>query len=128
KNPRFSYKLVRREVSNILTSRAGTAPNKQDPANRPRGFCQFPWTQFIVTANGRVALCCNDVLFVEDVGNIIDATVIEVWHGAKFQHYREKLIKGKRKDIPNSCAKCDNYGIKKPKNTWLAKKLFKWTK
>ncbi|MBF0195670.1 MAG: SPASM domain-containing protein [Magnetococcales bacterium] len=128
KNPLFIYKIVRREVSNILTSRAGTSPNKKEPTPKPRGFCQFPWTQFIITANGRVALCCNDVLFVEDVGNVIDESVMDVWRGAKFQHYREKLIKGERHAIPNTCAKCDNYGIKKPKNTWLAKKLFKYTK
>jgi radical SAM protein with 4Fe4S-binding SPASM domain len=128
KNPRFSYKVVRREVSNVLSSRAGTAPNKKNPEKKPRGFCQLPWTQFIITANGRVALCCNDVLFVEDVGSITDNTVMDVWHGEKFQHYREKLIKGERHAIPKTCAKCDNYGIKKPKNTWLAKKIFNWTR
>ncbi|MBF0454129.1 MAG: SPASM domain-containing protein [Magnetococcales bacterium] len=126
-NPQFHYQVTRRAVTAVLSSRAGNAPNKSAPSPQPRGFCQYPWTQFIVTADGRVALCCNDVLFVEKIGSVQDNTVLEVWRGEGFRSYRERLINGERHAMPNTCGQCDFYGIKKPGKGWLARWIYEKT-
>jgi hypothetical protein len=52
KGQQFSFIVTPRMEDETLDSRSGTAPNKSGPASLARGFCQYPFTQFIVTAYG----------------------------------------------------------------------------
>ena len=81
KSRKFSFVVTSRVEDETLDSRSGTAPNKSVPVSLARGFCQYPFTQFIVTAYGRVADCCNDVLFAVPMGNVQFSMVSEIWFG-----------------------------------------------
>lgn len=120
---RFRYS-VRRRLENVqLTSRAGTAPNKKQPGAAPRGFCQYPWTQLIVSADGRMPMCCCDLNITQSVGNVAEQGVMEVWHGAPLRRIREALWRGDRQLMP-TCRQCDFYGVKAPPDTSIGRYVF----
>ena len=64
----FCFNVVSRAYTEILTSRGGTAPNKKRKSKMPRGFCEYPFTQFNITTDGRLSKCCADFYFPEPRG------------------------------------------------------------
>lgn len=123
---RFKYHLRRRLENVRLTSRAGTAPNKPTPDPAPRGFCQFPWTQLIVSADGRAPMCCCDLNITEPVGDVSRQTVMEIWKGKPLRRIRGALLRGDRQAI-STCRQCDFYGVKRPPSTLIGKYVFSIT-
>lgn len=108
----FRFNIYRRKVNEILNSRAGTAPNKKEPVPLPRGFCEFPFTQFNISVDGSVSKCCADFYFSEPMGNLNHHSILEIWEGAIFQKVRSSLLQGNRSGMP-TCAKCDYLGVRK---------------
>ena len=118
----IKYNIFKRLLTEILHSRAGTSPNKKinKPLVEERGFCEFPFQQFNVTANGNVSQCCCDLYFDSDMGNIKFQSLKEIWFGEKFMDLRKKLISGDRQSNP-LCSKCDFFGLKRPPINFLRK-------
>ncbi|MDG2089360.1 MAG: SPASM domain-containing protein [Arenicellaceae bacterium] len=108
----FRWNIFRRLQNEVLNSRGGTAPNKQEKSMAPRGFCEYPFTQFNITANGKVSKCCSDLYFSDVMGDVNKNTVLEIWNNDHFRNVREKLIIGDRVSLKN-CAGCDFYGSKR---------------
>lgn len=121
--PKFSFVVSQRLENELLDSRAGTAPNKPQPAPLERGFCQYPFTQFIVSADGQVAGCCNDVLFELPMGNMKNSTVSEIWFGKEFSKLRGDLLAGDRSGV-RTCRQCDFIGVKKAPGSVISKLVF----
>ena len=120
----INYNIFRRLLTEVLTNRAGTSPNKKSnkSISGDYGFCEFPSEQFNITANGNVSQCCCDLSFSNIMGNIKNQSLKEVWSGEKFLELRKNLLNGNREDSP-ICSKCDFFGINKvPKN--LLRKTF----
>lgn len=108
----FVFNVNRRKRDEVLDSRAGSAPNKEAKAEIPRGFCEYPFTQFNITADGRVAQCCADFFFSDQMGNVQNEKIIDIWTGDKFRIVRQNLLKGDRAGL-STCSKCDFCGVKK---------------
>ena len=106
------YTIIRRLQNEVLDNRAGYAPNKARPDKRPRGFCQYPFTQFIVTADGRVGQCCNDFTIDVPMGDVSRQGVLEVWEGEPFERLRQELLLGRRENH-RLCEECDYFGVKR---------------
>ncbi len=106
------YIIIRRLQNEILDNRAGYAPNKLIPDKNPRGFCQYPFTQFIVTADGRVGQCCNDFTIDVPMGDVSRQGVMEVWQGEPFERLRGELLQGRRANH-RLCEECDYFGVKR---------------
>ncbi len=123
KSPEFSFVVSPRLEDEELDSRVGTAPNKKVPASVARGFCQYPFTQLIVTADGRVAGCCNDVLFALPMSDVNVSKVTEIWYGDRFSKLREHLLSGNRGAV-KTCAKCDFVGVKTPPSGLIPKLVY----
>lgn len=109
----FRYNLIKRNISDVLTTRAGSSPNKGKKSTQPRGFCEFPFTQFNITTDGRVSKCCAEFYFADSMGNVNEESIIDIWKGEKFSHIRRCLLKGRRKALEN-CKNCDEYGVRRP--------------
>lgn len=107
---RLIFEIEYRFLGEIIASRGGTSPNKTAEPQDVSGFCIFPWTQFNITADGRVSKCCADLYFADPMGDLNKQGVMEIWHGKRFTHVREKLIKGDRVSLPN-CRECDYFGF-----------------
>ncbi|MGI5203745.1 radical SAM/SPASM domain-containing protein [Spirillospora sp. CA-108201] len=103
---------VRRRAE-ILTTRAGLAPNKPRPAVEPRGFCALPFTDLHVSYTGEVNLCCFDAYGNIRVGNVADTPLTEIWRSPLLTRYRTSLLRSDRADL-DLCRHCDFDGFRAP--------------
>lgn len=102
-----------RRVDEVLTNRAGAAPNKARLAEPLAQFCALPFVDLHVTYTGRVVLCCFDATGVTDFGNVNDSTLRELWEGRQFRAVREGLL-GSNRGAHHLCAGCDFDGFRDP--------------
>jgi radical SAM protein with 4Fe4S-binding SPASM domain len=108
----FVFNIVRRKETEVLTSRGGTSPNARTPSGPPRGFCEYPFTQLNITADGRVGQCCCDLYFSQDLGNVNDTPVVDLWFSQRFMRLRNHLVRNDRSQNL-LCQQCDFCGVKK---------------
>jgi len=109
----FRFNIHRRRIDEVLDSRAGSAPNKQARPEDAAGFCENPFTQLNITADGRVGRCCADFYFADVMGNVATESVLAIWHGPRFQAARRHLLRGER-SASALCRQCDFIGVSPP--------------
>lgn len=102
----FKTRVTMRYLGEVMTSRGGQSPNKQDilPNTKPFG-CFLPAFQFIIRPNGDVSLCCNDALGAVTLGNVGESGVEGVWYDEKYQALRGSVLES-RHTLP-ICRHCD---------------------
>ena len=98
-------KICLRKRNEILTNRAGKAPNRTVRI-KVASACLYPYSQMIIRPDGKVSLCCNDACGMMTLGDLNTQKMADVWRGEKFMTIREKLSRG-RADIP-LCSGCDS--------------------
>lgn len=109
--PNAEIMVSLRQMTEDLNNRAGTAPNAEalkKPLPLP---CMLPFSDLVVTADGRVAICCQDLEFQEVMGNLNAQSLLEVWNGDHFNRIRAGLMKGDR-SVSEFCKGCDYRGFK----------------
>jgi len=84
----------------------------------------YPFSHIIVSADGRVPKCCSDFKIVDSMGNVNENSLVEIWNGAKFQAVRNHLCNGRREKLPETCAKCSEYGVKRPPDNIISKFIY----
>lgn len=70
--------------------------------------CIHPWSEMVIAANGMAGLCCLDYDLTAELGDVMEESINEIWHGKKINSYREKMINLKYEDI-DCCKKCNAY-------------------
>ena len=70
-----------------------------------KSFCIYPFIE-LMASNGTTSLCCRSSVPVEDVENIVDWQTNE-----KYQHIRNKMIKGEKIPHCNSCYNIEKLGV-----------------
>ena len=120
----IKYNKYKRLLTEVLSNRGGTAPNKKtnEPLKQKYGFCEFPFLQLNITADGRVGQCCSDLYFDNVMGNIKFESLTEIWSGSKFSDLRNRLLLNDRTN--HICDKCDYYGISKPPKNIIRKMMY----
>lgn len=94
-----------------LLNRAGTAPNGQLPPEPLALPCILPFEEMVVTADGRVTICCQDHYFEGAVGNLNKQSLFDVWYSQGFRDLRKQL--GNSDRTKNKfCKVCDFSGYK----------------
>lgn len=76
--------------------------------DRPRHACEFPFFSTAVNWDGGVTLCHRDCFGEDILGDVSDATLREVYTGARYRAYRLALAQGRAHELP-LCAGCDNW-------------------
>ena len=94
-----------RHLHEVLTNRAGSAPNKQATEKVIKETCLFPFTDMWITPNGKVGLCCCDNLEVTDFGNLNTLSLKACWEGEKFTTVRRAIAQGRQNYA--FCKHCD---------------------
>ena len=94
-----------RYLQEVLTNRAGSAPNKQATEKVITQTCLLPFTDLWITPNGKVGLCCCDNLEVTDYGDLNTTPLKEIWEGKKLMAARRAIAQG-RQNLP-FCKHCD---------------------
>jgi len=62
--------------------------------------CAKPFRELAIGWDGRVNVCCNDIISEASVGNVIDSSFEEVWQSDIMNAYRKYLYHGLRTERP----------------------------
>jgi hypothetical protein len=101
----LDIQIQMRYLQEVLTNRAGSAPNKQETQKVIRETCLLPFTDMWIMPNGKMGLCCCDNFEVTDFGDLNKMTLKEAWGSEQFQNVRRKIAEG-RQNYP-FCKHCD---------------------
>ncbi len=114
-----------RYIKEILTNRAGQAPNNNRKIKNGK-VCIMPYTDFTIYPNGDVGLCCSDALEKTNYGNLRQNSLYEIWTSDVYNNLRS--IIGVNRDNYLFCRGCDfvdagirNYFMKSKLNTKQSK-------
>lgn len=74
-----------------------------------RAPCALPFKQLVIRPDGKVSLCCQDVLGAFTMGDLAHEEIMAVWRGDRYQEVRAMIEQG-RNLIPY-CSNCDFYSL-----------------
>lgn len=99
-----------RYIDDVLTNRAGEAPNKKGGDRIVREPCLFPYTDLTIFSNGNTGICCNDATEKTNLGNVMERSLRSIWEddsgsGVSYPSIRENMRKS-RSDW-EFCRNCD---------------------
>lgn len=94
KHPELKKKvtIVLRKQNEILTSRGGDAPNRENIVSFPGHRCALPFEQMVIRPDGKVSLCCNDPLGKNTLGDASKESLLEIWFGEKYKRVSDREI------------------------------------
>ena len=89
-----------RYIRDLLTNRAGAAPNKKASAKIINEPCLFPFTDMTIFSNGNVGICCNDATERSKLGNVMEESLQKLWTDEKageirYSNIRRYMVKGR---------------------------------
>jgi radical SAM protein with 4Fe4S-binding SPASM domain len=85
-------------------NRAGSLPRTKKTFTFLNKYCRMPLSNFIIRADGKVPLCCNDYSNVVLQGDINKESIMDVWNNPINKKRRKNISKGILLD--NICKKC----------------------
>jgi len=109
----FDIRISVRDRRQVLTTRAGLAPNRSPLTAPMRGFCALPFTDIVVSHTGLINLCGFDAYGQVVIGDVRTSSLVGAWTSEPFTRYRQSLLLGVRKGL-QLCEKCDFDGFRDP--------------
>ncbi|MBQ9549736.1 MAG: radical SAM protein [Lachnospiraceae bacterium] len=94
-----------RYLQEVLTNRAGSAPNKKSAENVVKEACLLPFTDMWITPDGHMGLCCCDNYEVTNYADLNQIPLKEAWVAPSLMEARRKIAEG-RQNYP-FCKHCD---------------------
>ncbi len=101
----LDIQIQMRYLQEVLTNRAGSAPNKKATEKVIKETCLLPFTDMWIMPNGKMGLCCCDNFETTDFGDLTKVSLKEAWGSEKFQQVRRTIAEG-RQNYP-FCKHCD---------------------
>ena len=96
-----------RYIHEILTNRAGAAPNKAMGSKPIEEICLMPYTDMWIVPDGRLGICCCDNREVTTLADLNKTPLKEAWNSKAYQELRKRMeMKGGRANHP-FCKYCD---------------------
>ena len=83
--------IIYRYIDEVLSNRAGTAPNKPLGKKNVKQPCLEPFTGMYIYPDGIVGLCCNDTSEKIKLGDVCERHLEEIWNSPDFWTVREKM-------------------------------------
>jgi len=82
-------------------------PGQQEPCTPARfSPCTFPWYSLTILWEGTVLPCPQDFLERRPLGNVNDASLLEIWDGERLRDLRAKMVQCEVGEI-EPCCRCD---------------------
>ncbi len=94
-----------RYLKEVLTNRAGSAPNKQSKGKVIKETCLMPYTDMWIMPNGKMGICCCDNFETTELADLNKVSLKEGWNSAKYRELRD-AVKNGRQNYP-FCKYCD---------------------
>ena len=101
----LDVQIQMRYLQEVLTNRAGSAPNKKETHRIIRETCLLPYTDMWIMPNGKMGLCCCDNFEVTDFADLHTTGLREGWSGEKLQQVRRSIASGRQHYA--FCEHCD---------------------
>ncbi len=93
---------------------------------RKRYFqCTHPWFGMAIAWDGKVVLCCRDVLHQHILGDIKEQNIEEIWNGEEFQKVRYNLKIRNLDELP-LCKTCSRPWEKKNQPLYILRHYIKF--
>ena len=100
----YGITLTNRAGANIMTD---ININKLDTAIKRK--CFYPFYQTLIDYDGAVLLCNHDWDKRLILGNVNEASILDIWNCEKYKEVRDRLTNANRNHPP--CNKCDANGM-----------------
>jgi len=81
-----------------------------------KSFCILPWIHLNVNPNGNVYPCCV-VHWEDNVGNVKDNTLEEIWNNDTMKQIRQHMLQGKKHKLCSKCYQQEDFGLISPRET-----------
>lgn len=101
-------KIIYRDFSEMtLTSRTGLISShiSDNNENQP---CNNPSRHIVCSTHGNVIPCTEDFRQINQMGNILHTSLVDIWNNEKYIKFRRELSKGNRK-ISKACMNCNAF-------------------
>ena len=110
-HPEKTIELFLRDINATLLNRGGSNPSLT-PLLRPlHTTCLYPFMHIAIGTAGKVGLCCTDFYFDEEMGDLTQTRVVDVWRGERYREARLLHLGGRRARIA-LCRRCDSVGYR----------------
>jgi radical SAM protein with 4Fe4S-binding SPASM domain len=104
-------KVQYREFTSLrLTNRGGVLPHIPFEAEAVNLPCMIPSMMLTVTVNGNVIPCFEDFYQKNQMGNIMDMKLKDIWLSESYISFRKKLFFGKRAEF-EACKSCSRLEV-----------------
>jgi hypothetical protein len=101
----LDIQIQMRYLKEVLTNRAGSAPNKKATEKVITETCLLPFTDMWIMPNGKMGLCCCDNFEVTEMADLNKVSVKEGWASPKFMAIRKMIAEGRQNY--EFCKHCD---------------------
>lgn len=107
---KFSYSRNLYSEQEGKVNRAGSNPFQESLSKPKKYFCYRPFEMAVFSVDGRMGCCSNDFYLENNIGNIHNASIRELFTGDRVQFLRRHLLQFDR-TVSNACNKCDYLGL-----------------
>lgn len=94
-----------RYLKEVLTNRAGSAPNKKNTTKIIKETCLMPYTDVFIVPDGRMAICCCDNYETTNLADLNKVSLKDGWNSESYKKLREDIRTGRQNYA--FCKYCD---------------------
>ena len=91
---KLSFKKVMgltKEATQNLESNNPDYQFKIEEQNKKCGFCELPWEECVISANGEISVCAIDIFNEELMGNVFHEPFGRIWNNQKYRAFRKRV-------------------------------------
>ena len=103
--------IVLRRKTEVLSNRAGVAPNSKEVKAKLSISCYLPFKQLIIRPTGEISICCYDSYGQTKVGDLSKDKIEDIWFSKSHIKFLNHLHT-KGRDGISLCEKCDTTASK----------------
>ena len=76
---------------------------------KPRRFCDHPFYDIAIRANGDVILCCYDISGRHVMGNVMEQDLLPLYQSEAYVEVRRAMLRHDSAAVPPVCQRCVNF-------------------
>ena len=76
---------------------------------KPRRFCDHPFYDLAIRANGDIVLCCYDISGRHVMGNVMTDDLLELYQSDAYVEIRRAMVRRDVTAVPPVCQRCVNF-------------------
>jgi radical SAM protein with 4Fe4S-binding SPASM domain len=103
--------LIYRHYSEVnLTNRGGVLKHIKPEVKTALLPCYLPGQMLTITVKGNIVPCFEDFFQKNQMGNILESSIMSIWNSKKYREFRDLLKKGLRHKF-EACKECNRLEV-----------------